>query len=223
MSRSYAVLLVVLSAVALATACGPDRFVDSGCESDDDCRGDRMCVEGLCLGDNPNAGDASSDTSEDGESESDVIPGDDAQMADVGSGEDAGSADLEPFLGQWETEGPIDVVDEEGRVVQQLEPQRLVTQVERAAEADLGIAVEALQGCEMRADVVGPERFVVRQSSCERNPIEQVPGPATITEGTGVLSVNQTILEFAFTIQIESPDLGVVNLEFLLAGPRTEF
>lgn len=215
--------LFLLAAVALAAACTPDRFTDSGCEVDADCRGERMCVEGRCVGDDPTSADAGDEDADVDESDSDT-PDEDVEMLDIGSEEDADVVDLEAFVGQWELEGPIDVLDEEGNVVQELQPQLFLTRIEDDGEMELAVDVQEIPECDFFAVVIDAGQFELQPSECRSNPVEDAGGAAAVTGGTGRLSVNQTILELDFTIEVDSEQLGgVLFLDFDLAGPRTEF
>ena len=223
MKSHAAATLVMLAAVALAAACTPDRFTDSGCEIDDDCRGERMCVEGRCVGDDPTSRDAGDEDADVDETDG-APPEDDVELPDIGSEEDAASTDLEVFVGQWELEGPVDVLDDEGNVIQQVDRDLYLTRIEQDDAADLRVDVGEIAGCQLLADAVSPNEFEIRASDCTENPVDQVEGAASITGGFGRLSVNGTILELDISLEIDSPDFGgVLVLEFDLAGARTEF
>jgi hypothetical protein len=203
-----AFLLVLLASTALTAACGPDRFTDSGCTSDTDCRGDRVCVEGLCVGEE-RAPDVGEDVDEDGE------------MMDTGVEEDADDAgDLDAFVGQWGLEGPITVLTEDGETLQQTDAQPFPTGIERGEDSDLFIDIEPLQGCTLLADVTGPAEFELRARDCESSPVDQIQGEATVLEGTGLLRQEDTSLQMQVRIQIESMDFGQIILEFEMRGPR---
>ncbi|MGM0555791.1 MAG: hypothetical protein ACQEVA_05390 [Myxococcota bacterium] len=210
--RHTAFLLVLLASAALLAACGPDRFSDSGCETDDDCRGERMCVEGLCVGEGrvPDAGD---------DSGTDVADEEDAEL-DIGTEEDTSDVELDPFIGNWELEGPITVVTEDGDVLQQTEPQPFPTTIDRGDDSDLFVDIEPLDGCSLLADTTGPGEFGIRPRDCESSPVDQLQGDAAVVEGDGRLMEDGTSLTLAFRIQLDSMDFGTIFLEFSLVGPR---
>jgi len=87
--RSIVVLgMSILFATALFVACGGD---DGGCGSDNDCKGDRICVDSECV--DPNEERASGDLSE--TNESDEGSGSSQSGDSSGSGEEAGTGGSE--------------------------------------------------------------------------------------------------------------------------------
>lgn len=194
-----AVTLSLIAVFALLSACSQDRFSDAGCESDSDCRGERVCQQGICVGEGAVEPDAA---------DQDTSP--DAMMQDIGN-DDA----IEAFLGDWELDSELRVLDQNGEVINGPENQTLQMTISESRDADLRLEIRELEGCNITADLrpQGTD-FVVNPVDCEENPIGGA-GATSVAEGSGALMPNEQ-LDMTLVLELnaeQQPGLIVIDIQ----------
>lgn len=203
--RSAQLVLLVAAAtlIAAVAGCQADRFNDTGCQSDGQCRADRICHVGRCL-----------------------APGD-IDQTQTDAGVDAGPVSVAQFLGGWDTELSGRIIEPNGQV-SEIEPDSQIIEIREGQDVDLLIDVVGAQGfCELSANLTSGGFALVDE------PCEITEGGQTATykdiDGQGRLTEDEAGGEgihftFAATVEFEIADApgAVIELDVAFEGPRLQ-
>lgn len=200
--RAAHFFMLVSAAMLLAYlgGCQADRFQDTGCESDGQCRADRICHVGRCL-----------------------TPAD-IDQTQTDAGVDAGPVSVAQFLGRWDTELSGSITEPNGQI-SDIEPDRQTVEISRGQDSDLIIDMVGAQGfCPLSANLTSRGFALVDE------PCEITDGGQTATyediEGEGWLTEPHTgnegiFFTFGATVEFEVADApgAVIEIDLVFAGP----
>jgi hypothetical protein len=197
--------------VLASSGCSADRFQDSGCASDLECRSDRVCEQNRCIPltqiDHP------SEDEQDPDAGPDVLP--DVEGDEPDEHENA----ISQLVGTWETEVSGTMSGSGGGSIPPPTPSTLMVEITRGQESDVEIEVDFSLLCPLEATVRSEPTFSVSTQECDAGSDSVAISYDNIVSQGSIDAQGELNFDFSADATFNG---DVFSMELTFKGPRAD-